>query len=88
MRSEVSITFKGAAPVRIDLNEVQPMPHDVARWWWGVWAAERTCAANRPQRSIFRRFLAQYLDIGRRNHQKLVGAGPDFRLHAFCRPDS
>ena len=33
MRSEVSITFKGAAPVRIDLNEVQPMPHDVARWW-------------------------------------------------------
>ena len=33
MRSEVSITFKGSAPVRIDLNEVQPMPHDVARWW-------------------------------------------------------
>lgn len=27
MRSEVSITFKGASPVRIDLNEVQPMPH-------------------------------------------------------------
>ena len=26
MRSEVSITFKGAATVRIDLNEVQPMP--------------------------------------------------------------
>ena len=33
MRSEVSITFKGAAPVRIDLEEVQPMPQDVARWW-------------------------------------------------------
>ena len=33
MRSEVSVTFKGASPLRIDLNEVQPMPHDVARWW-------------------------------------------------------
>lgn len=33
MRSEVTITFKDASPVRIDLNEVQPMPHDVARGW-------------------------------------------------------
>ena len=33
MRSEVSVTFKGSPPVRIDLNEVQPMPHDVARQW-------------------------------------------------------
>lgn len=33
MRSEISVTFKGLPPVRIDLNEVQPMPHDVARWW-------------------------------------------------------
>ncbi len=33
MRSEVSVTFRGLPPVRLDLNEVQPMPHDVARWW-------------------------------------------------------
>lgn len=33
MRSEVSVSFPQAAPVRLDLNEVQPMPHDVARWW-------------------------------------------------------
>ena len=32
MRSEVSVTFKGSPPVRMDLNEVQPMPLDVARW--------------------------------------------------------
>ena len=33
MRSEVSVTFKNSPPVRIDLNEVQPMPHDEARKW-------------------------------------------------------
>jgi hypothetical protein len=33
MRSEVSLTFPDAANLRLDLNEVQPMPHDVARWW-------------------------------------------------------
>ena len=33
MHSEVSVTFKDLPPIRIDLNEVQPMPHDVARQW-------------------------------------------------------
>ena len=33
MKSEVSVVFKGSPPVRIDLNEVQPMPYDVARQW-------------------------------------------------------
>ena len=33
MKSEISVTFKGSPPVRIDLNEVQPMPYDVARQW-------------------------------------------------------
>ena len=33
MRSEVSVTFKNSPPVRIDLSEVQPMPHDEARKW-------------------------------------------------------
>ena len=35
-------------------------------------------AANRPQRSIFRRFFDQYLDIGLQNRQKLSSLGPIF----------
>jgi hypothetical protein len=45
MRSEVSVSFKDSPPVRLDLNEVQPMPHDVARGGWTTssrkWAASR-----------------------------------------------
>ena len=48
MRSEVSITFKGASPVRIDLNEVQPMPHDVARWWLDDQFTQMGCEPLRP----------------------------------------
>ena len=48
MRSEVSITFKGASPVRIDLNEVEPMPHDVARWWLGDQFTQMGCEPLRP----------------------------------------
>ena len=33
MHSEVSVTFKDSPTIRIDLNEAQPMPHDVARRW-------------------------------------------------------
>ena len=54
----------------------------------GVWAAEGTSAAKCPQRSIFRRLSAKYLEIWWRNRQKLVGAGATFRFDAFCRPDS
>lgn len=48
MRSEVSVTFKGAPPVRIDLNEVQPMPHDVARWWLDDQFTQMGCEPLRP----------------------------------------
>ena len=48
MRSEVSITFKAAAPVRIDLNEVQPMPNDVARWWLDDQFTQIGCEPLRP----------------------------------------
>jgi hypothetical protein len=44
----------------------------------GGCAAEGTPAAKCPQRSIFRRFLAKYLDIRRRNRQKLSSLGPLF----------
>ena len=43
MRSGVSVTFKGAAPVRIDLNKVQPMPHDVASGWLDDQFIQRGC---------------------------------------------
>ncbi len=48
MRSEVSVTFKGAPPVRLDLNEVQPMPHDVARWWLDDQFTQMGCEPLRP----------------------------------------
>ena len=48
MRSEVSVTFKGAAPIRLDLNEVQPMPHDVARWWLDDQFTQMGCEPLRP----------------------------------------
>lgn len=48
MRSEVSVTFKGESPVRIDLNEVQPMPHDVARWWLDDQFTQMGCEPLRP----------------------------------------
>ncbi len=48
MRSEVSVTFKGVSPVRIDLNEVQPMPHDVARWWLDDQFTQMGCEPLRP----------------------------------------
>jgi hypothetical protein len=48
MRSEVSVTFKGVPPVRIDLNEVQPMPHDVARWWLDDQFTQMGCEPLRP----------------------------------------
>ena len=48
MRSEVSVTFKGSAPIRIDLNEVQPMPHDVARGWLDDQFTQMACEPLRP----------------------------------------
>ena len=44
----------------------------------GLRAAEETSAAKCPQRSIFRRLSAKYLDIGRRKRQKLSSLGPLF----------
>lgn len=33
MRSQVTVTWGEPASYRIDLEEVQPMPHDLARHW-------------------------------------------------------
>ena len=33
MRSEVTVRLAADREFRFDLDEVQPMPHDLARWW-------------------------------------------------------
>jgi hypothetical protein len=48
MRSEVSVTFKDYPPVRIDLHEVQPMPHDEARKWLDEQFTQMGCEPLRP----------------------------------------
>lgn len=48
MRSEVSITFAGHQPVQIELNEVQAMPHDVARRWLDEQFTQMGCEPLRP----------------------------------------
>jgi hypothetical protein len=48
MRSEVSVTFKGASPVRMDLIEIQPMPNDVARCWLDDQFTQMGCEPLRP----------------------------------------
>jgi hypothetical protein len=48
MRSEVTVTFEGAAPVRMDLNKVQPMANDVARAWLDQQFIELDCDPLRP----------------------------------------
>lgn len=48
MKSEVGVTFKGSPPVRIDLNEVQPMPYDVAHQWLNDQFTQMGCEPLRP----------------------------------------
>ena len=48
MRDEVSVTFKGEPPVRIDLVDAQGMPMDVARWWLDEQFTRMGCEPLRP----------------------------------------
>ncbi len=48
MRSEVTVTFKNGAPARMDLDEVQPLPHDLARVWLDDQFAQMDCVPLRP----------------------------------------
>ncbi len=48
MRSEVSVSFGEAEMFRFDLEEVQPMPHDVARWWLDDQFTRLGCEPLRP----------------------------------------
>jgi hypothetical protein len=48
MRSEVSITFKDRPPVRIDLDDLPPMPNDEARAWLDQQFTQMDCEPLRP----------------------------------------
>ena len=48
MRSEVDVTFEGAAPLRMDLEKVQPMPQEQARAWLDRQFTELGCEPLRP----------------------------------------
>jgi hypothetical protein len=48
MHSEVSVTFRDCPPVRIDLNEVLPMPHESAQKWLDDQFTEMGCEPLRP----------------------------------------
>ena len=48
MRSEVSVTFKDAAPLRIDLDKAEPMTAEAARAWLDQQFTELECEPLRP----------------------------------------
>ena len=48
MRKEVTVTFKGQPPVRVDLSEAEPMPNDLARWWLDDQFTQMGCEPLRP----------------------------------------
>lgn len=48
MRSEVTVTLDGTAPVRMDLNKVEPMANDAARAWLDRQFIELDCDPLRP----------------------------------------
>jgi hypothetical protein len=48
MRSEVTVTFDGTAPMRMDLNRAEPMPNDAARAWLDRQFVDLDCDPLRP----------------------------------------
>lgn len=48
MRNEVTVTFKGQPPVRLDLSNAEPMPNDLARWWLDDQFTQMGCEPLRP----------------------------------------
>jgi hypothetical protein len=48
MRSEVSVKFDDGKEFSFDLEEVQPMPHDVARGWLDEQFRRLGCEPLRP----------------------------------------
>ena len=48
MRSEVTVTFAGQAPLRMDLDRLQPLAADAARTWLGLQFTATGCEPLRP----------------------------------------
>jgi hypothetical protein len=48
MRSEVTVTFEGQAPVRMDLGRLHPLEPDAARAWFDRQFTELGCEPLRP----------------------------------------
>jgi hypothetical protein len=48
MRSEITVRLDAANEFSFDLDEVQPMPHDVARWWLDEQFTLLGCEPLRP----------------------------------------
>ena len=48
MRSEVTVTFEGTAPVRVDLDQLPPMERDDARAWLDKEFIALDCEPLRP----------------------------------------
>ena len=48
MRSEVTVTFPGTAPVRIELEKLPAMPRDDARRWLDEQFTQMGCEPLRP----------------------------------------
>jgi hypothetical protein len=48
MRSEVTVTFKDAAPLRMDLDRTEPMAQEAARQWLDRQFTELGCEPLRP----------------------------------------
>lgn len=48
MRSEVTVTFKDAAPLRMDLEKAEAMTSDAARAWLDRQFTEMGCEPLRP----------------------------------------
>ena len=48
MRSEVTVKLDADHEFKFDLEEVQPMPHDVARWWLDDQFTRLGCEPLRP----------------------------------------
>jgi hypothetical protein len=48
MRSEVSITFQGSPPFRVNLDDAPAMPNDEARVWLDQQFTQMECEPLRP----------------------------------------
>lgn len=62
MRSEVTVTFKDAAPLRMDLEKSEPMSSEAARAWLDRQFTEMGCEPLRPTGKVL---TADKVEIGR-----------------------